>query len=229
MKIKLLIVLLTGLMLGFCSIMPPISDPIPTSQDSLPATKPADVAVYQSGIASWYGRDFHGKRTANGEIYDMYKLTAAHRTLPFNTFVEVENLENNHKIVVRINDRGPFVKDRIIDLSLIAAQKIEMEDQGTARVALKIIKPAEQMPQLNRISHGNGGFYLQAGAFSVKKNAFRLLKQVRRLFPRLDFSIYFKGGFYKIISKEILSRDKAEDYRNRLGVHGIATFIKQHQ
>lgn len=183
----------------------------------------------QTGIASWYGRDFHGKRTANGEIYDMYKLTAAHRTLPFNTFVEVENLENNQKIIVRINDRGPFVNDRIIDLSFKAAQEIEMEDQGTARVAIKVIKPAEQIPRMGPISSRSGSFYLQAGAFSVKRNANKLLKKVRRLLPELAFSIYFKSGFYKVISKEIASRDRAEQYQERLLDHHIETFIKEYQ
>lgn len=96
--------------------------------------------LVQTGIASWYGSDFHGKRTADGEVYDMDKLTAAHKYLPFNTLVEVENLDNNKKVLVRINDRGPFVEGRIIDLSRKAAQRIGIEDTGTARVRLRIVK-----------------------------------------------------------------------------------------
>ncbi|HNF85341.1 MAG TPA: septal ring lytic transglycosylase RlpA family protein [bacterium] len=95
---------------------------------------------YQTGVASYYAHKFHGRKTANGEIFDMHKLTAAHRTLPFNTLVKVTNLKNNKTIQVRINDRGPFAKDRIIDLSLAAAQKIDMIGSGTAEVRLDIIK-----------------------------------------------------------------------------------------
>jgi len=94
----------------------------------------------QVGIASWYGPGFHGKRTASGEIYDMYAYTAAHPTLPFGTIVKVVNLETKKSVVVRINDRGPFIKGRIIDLSFTAAQQIGMIEKGTAKVGLKIIR-----------------------------------------------------------------------------------------
>ncbi|NIM13990.1 MAG: septal ring lytic transglycosylase RlpA family protein [Candidatus Aminicenantes bacterium] len=98
--------------------------------------------VFQTGIASWYGDgdDFHGKRTANGEIYDMDKLTAAHKTLPFHTLVEVENVDNGKKVTVRINDRGPFIEGRIIDLSRKAAKRIGIYGQGTAPVHLRVVK-----------------------------------------------------------------------------------------
>jgi rare lipoprotein A len=97
---------------------------------------------YQRGVASWYGEgdNFDGKRTANGEIYDMDKLTAAHKKLPFHTRVEVENTKNGKKVIVRINDRGPFLKGRIIDLSREAAKRIGMMGQGTAPVKLRILK-----------------------------------------------------------------------------------------
>ena len=94
----------------------------------------------QEGNACWYGKEFNGKRTANGERFDMNKLTAAHRTLPFGTVVEVTNLSNGKKVVVRINDRGPFTKGRIIDLSYAAAKEIGMLKSGTARVRLRIVK-----------------------------------------------------------------------------------------
>ena len=92
------------------------------------------------GIASYYGSDFHGKKTANGERFDMYDLTAAHKTLPFNTVVKVTNLDNKKSVEVRINDRGPFKKGRIIDLSLGAAKKINLIETGTAEVKLEIKK-----------------------------------------------------------------------------------------
>lgn len=92
-----------------------------------------------SGIASWYGPNFHNKLTSNGEYYNMYDMTAAHKTLPMNTILRVTNLENNKKIVVRINDRGPFVKSRIIDLSNEAAHRIDMVKKGTAPVRIEVI------------------------------------------------------------------------------------------
>lgn len=92
------------------------------------------------GIASYYAEDFNGKKTANGETYDMYKMTAAHRSLPFNTKLKVTNLDNNRSIVVRVNDRGPFKLERIIDLSLGAATQLGMKGSGTARVKLEVLE-----------------------------------------------------------------------------------------
>jgi rare lipoprotein A len=92
-----------------------------------------------SGMASYYGLGFHGKKTASGERFNMYKLTAAHKSLPFGTRVRVTNLDNNKSVIVRINDRGPYAKGRIIDLSLAAARDIGMVKSGTARVRLEII------------------------------------------------------------------------------------------
>ncbi len=92
------------------------------------------------GIASWYGKKFHGKRTASGEIFNMYKLTAAHRILPFGTLVRVKNLENGKEVVVRINDRGPLKRGRIIDLSYGAAKKLGMINTGLAKVRIEVIK-----------------------------------------------------------------------------------------
>lgn len=92
-----------------------------------------------TGVASWYGSDFHGRETANREIYDMYGMTAAHNELPFNTIIEVTNLENGKSCQVRINDRGPHIKNRILDLSKGAAQKIGLEKMGVAEVRIRII------------------------------------------------------------------------------------------
>jgi len=94
---------------------------------------------YITGECSYYAHKFHGRKTANGEIFDMYALTAAHKKLPFGTILEVENLANNKKVTVRINDRGPFVSNRILDLSYAAAEKIEMLQTGTAHIRAKII------------------------------------------------------------------------------------------
>jgi rare lipoprotein A len=94
----------------------------------------------QTGMASWYGKKYHGRPTACGEIFDMNKLTAAHRDFPFGVRVRVTNLDNRKSVVVRINDRGPWKRDRIIDLSYAAAKKIDMLKYGTARVKLEVIK-----------------------------------------------------------------------------------------
>jgi rare lipoprotein A len=106
---------------------------------TLPAPTPARVGNVEEGVASWYGYPYHGRRTSNGEIYDMDQLTAAHQSLPFDTWVRVTNLENGRGVDVRINDRGPFLKNRVIDLSRAAAQSIGMIGPGTARVRVEIV------------------------------------------------------------------------------------------
>jgi rare lipoprotein A len=100
----------------------------------------------ETGIASWYGYPYHGRRAANGEVYDMEAMTAAHRTLPFETWVRVENLSNRKKVEVRVTDRGPFVEGRIIDLSRAAARAIDLIGPGTARVKLVVIAPPRRAP-----------------------------------------------------------------------------------
>jgi peptidoglycan lytic transglycosylase len=107
--------------------------------------KKAYPGFFQRGIASWYGPGFNGRKTASGEIYDMHTLTAAHNILPLNTLVRVTNLSNNKDVVVRINDRGPFVGERVIDLSLAAAQEIGMVAPGTTPVRVSVIGPANSM------------------------------------------------------------------------------------
>lgn len=99
----------------------------------------------QQGVASWYGPGFHGKKTASGSVYNMFDMTAAHNVLPLNTMVKVKNLENGREILVRINDRGPFVNDRVIDLSLAAARKLAMVTPGTAPVQLTVVAPDHPM------------------------------------------------------------------------------------
>lgn len=123
----------------------------------------------EQGIASWYGPGFDGKRTASGEVYDMEELTAAHRRLPFGTRVQVTNLDNGRRAVVRINDRGPFVDNRIIDVSLAAARDLDMLGPGTARVRLTIA----QMSALLTCS------MVQVGAFSDPVNAQRVAQSFR--------------------------------------------------
>jgi rare lipoprotein A len=122
------------------------------------------------GTASWYGNPYHGRRASNGEIYDMDKLTAAHRTMPFGTIVEVRNLSNAREVQVRITDRGPFVGDRIIDLSRAAARQIQMIGPGTAKVRLRVVGLPQAIPA--------GYFAVQVGAFRERENADQLQKRM---------------------------------------------------
>ena len=114
-----------------------------------PAAHPVDLdkidtgKAYQVGVASYYGKKFHGRKTANGEVFNMYKLTAAHRVLPLGTYVKVTNLQNGRWVEVKVNDRGPFIEGRILDLSFAAALELEMVEQGTAKVMIEITRPVE--------------------------------------------------------------------------------------
>jgi len=121
----------------------------PTAQPEVARKKPVkSVKASEVGQASWYGEDFDGKPTASGEPYDMYELTAAHRTLPLGTWVKVTNLRNHRWVLVRINDRGPVPTDRIIDLSYSAAKLLRMSAQGLAKVRLDIVNPPEETSEI---------------------------------------------------------------------------------
>ncbi|HLK50688.1 MAG TPA: septal ring lytic transglycosylase RlpA family protein [Bryobacteraceae bacterium] len=139
---------------------------------NIPAPPSFRVGYSETGLASWYGYPYHGRRAANGEVYDMEQMTAAHRTLPFNTWVRVQNLENHRTAEVRINDRGPFVDGRIIDVSRAAARALQFLGPGTARVRFEVIRlPQAATPSL---------FAVQVGAFQDRKNADRLRSRMAR-------------------------------------------------
>lgn len=143
---------------------------------------PSAYGYEESGIASWYGPQFHGRKTSNGETYNMHGLTAAHKILPMNTHVLVENLDSGKEMVLRVNDRGPFVKDRIIDLSFAAARALGVDGPGTARVRVTALGEAERMTVSGHVeerfvSYQNfkeGEFFVQIGAFANQENAERL-------------------------------------------------------
>jgi rare lipoprotein A len=135
---------------------------------------PRPVGYTETGIASWYGHPYHGRAAANGEVYDMEKMTAAHRTLPFDTWVRVRNLSNRKQVEVRITDRGPFIDGRIIDLSRAAARDIDLLIPGVTKVRLEIIAAPTMV---------KGGQYgVQVGAFQEKGNAERLRREMERRF-----------------------------------------------
>jgi len=137
------------------------------------------VGFVEEGIASWYGPDFHGKKTSNGETYDMYAMTSAHKTLPLGVFVRVTNRANGRQAVVRVNDRGPFVKGRIIDLSFAAAKELGVIGPGTAPVRIEALGYRETVADGSAVyrqpaSYTVGSYSVQVGAFSVRENAQRL-------------------------------------------------------
>ncbi len=161
----------------------------------------------QYGKASWYGREFHGKKTSNGEIYNMYDMTAAHKTLPFDTYVSVRNLKNGRTIEVRINDRGPFAKERIIDLSYSAAKKLGIVGPGTADVEIVALTgPGEpDMSNGKTTSYPvtdlyQGNFTVQIGAFGEWENAEKLRKELARTYQHVYITSYHNGGdtFYRV-------------------------------
>ena len=130
-----------------------------------------------TGYATWYGKKYHGNKTSIGEVYDMYKMTAAHKTLPLPCYVKVTNLKNDKTVIVRVNDRGPFVKDRIIDLSYAAANRLEIIEKGSELVKVELI----DLDKTVKVSTINKQIYIQAGLFSDEKNANNLINKIKKL------------------------------------------------
>jgi rare lipoprotein A len=130
----------------------------------------------QYGVASWYGGEFHGRSTSSGEVYDMYQLTCAHNTLPLGTVVMVTNIENGRSLELKVNDRGPFVKERIIDVSYAASQMLGIWEKGTAPVKVEVVVPGVEPLQR---------FTLQVGSFGDETNAQRLADQLRKTFENV--------------------------------------------
>ncbi|MGB5224975.1 MAG: septal ring lytic transglycosylase RlpA family protein [Arenicellales bacterium] len=133
----------------------------------------------QKGTASWYGKKFHGKRTSSGEPYDMYKMTAAHTVLPIPSYAKVKNLENGRSVIVRVNDRGPFKHNRVMDLSYAAALKLDVVRSGTGRV--EIISIGENTPARQKMSEASGEAqaFIQLGAYSNQDTAYRLQQRLQ--------------------------------------------------
>ena len=154
-------------------------------------------AYSEEGLASWYGRRFHGKKTASGELYDMYAMTAAHPTLPIPSYARVTSLKSGKSVVVRINDRGPFHGKRVIDLSYTAAHKLGLLKSGSGRVRVESIDPADSDTQGEALREG---VYLQVGAFSSQDNAQKLLERLTRALE-LDAShsrIVLNGTLHRV-------------------------------
>lgn len=145
------------------------------------------------GIASWYGEKFHGHTTSNGEVYDMYQLSAAHTRLPLPTYVRVTNLENGREVIVRVNDRGPFHDNRLIDLSYAAAVRLGFADQGVARVRVEALPRNQHASAAQAPAH----YWLQFGAFREERTARQFGQEVSRELGQAT-SIEEEGGVYRV-------------------------------
>ena len=169
------------------------------------------VGYVERGYASWYGPGFHGNKTANGEVYDSHQLTAAHRTLPLGSVVQVRSLTNGRQVTVRINDRGPFVKGRIIDLSLAGAQTLAMIGPGTDRVELRVVRYQERQG-------GWGYLRVQVASFVEQANAQALARRLKgryadvRIVP-VELS---SGRRYRVHVGQFVSEQQAEELAERL-------------
>ena len=180
---------------------------------------PAPVGYSEEGNASWYGLPFNGRRASNGEIYDMNKLTAAHRTLPFETVVRVTNLNNGKTTTVRITDRGPFVDNRIIDLSQAAAREIESIGPGVVPVRLQV---------LGNVDVSAGFFTVQVGAFRERANAERLRERLTASYSPIFIQQIEAGqnSFYRVRVGKISGEEAAQQYADQLrSKEGFTPFV----
>lgn len=185
---------------------------------------------YQAeGIASWYGRKFHGQRTSSGEAYDMYGMTAAHPTLPIPSYVRVIGAQSGKSVIVRVNDRGPFHSDRLIDLSYSAAHKLGLIRSGSGRVRVESIDPANWTPatvaavepeKSPRAADETFGYWLQLGAFGMKSNAEQMLARVKTQVAELADRL-------RLVDGDGVTRLRAGPYSSRAEADEAATLVRR--
>ncbi len=186
----------------------------------------------ERGVASWYGPGFHGRRTASGEPFDMDKLTAAHRVLPLGTFVRVRRADGRAEAVVRVNDRGPFARDRIIDLSRAAALQLGMLEAGTAEVVVEALGEDRGLREGVRVLQARpdwreGDFTVQVGAFSERENAERLASTFRLAGHSVEVVIYDRGDavFHRVRAGRFRDLSSAERGKAEFAARGFAGFV----
>jgi len=175
----------------------------------------------QTGVASWYGPGFHGNPTSSGEVYDQYELTAAHQTLPLGTRVMVTNLENGRAVEVRVNDRGPFVDNRIIDLSRAAANSLGMIGPGTARVRIEVLGGATGQPL------PTAAYAVQVGSFADHQNALRLKAALDRRFEQVRVAPLDANGsrYYRVRVGRFMRRSDAVQLAQAMVPLGLSAII----
>jgi rare lipoprotein A len=186
----------------------------------------------ERGIASWYGTKFHGHTTSNGEIYSMYKMTAAHKTLPIPSYVQVTNLENGRQVIVRINDRGPFHPNRIIDLSYVAAKKLGIASTGTGLVEIRSIDPRSWRRERSGPTPVKAEYraplkpentlYIQAGAFASRYNAEQLKKKLDVLLPKRTVQLAYLASdkLYRVRVGPLPNVDEADKVAQTISNNG---------
>ena len=139
----------------------------------------------EEGYASWYGKRYHGRKTSIGETYDMYQMTGAHKTLPLPCYIKVTNLKNNRSVIIRVNDRGPFIDERIVDLSYAAAHRLEIIQNGSELVKIEMVNPSLAVKNIKEANLNSSpsikSFYIQAGAFSNQDNASYLINRLSKI------------------------------------------------
>jgi rare lipoprotein A len=243
----------TVFMLSACSFGVPIGEPTPIPGSGAPETtrsergNPSSYVVFgkryrvlnssegfrQRGVASWYGTKFHGRPTSSGEVYNMHAMTAAHKTLPIPVYVHVKNLDNGRSIVVRVNDRGPFIDGRIIDLSYAAAKKLGVDGPGTANVEISALSPGESKPSsvvrsipLIDEPDLNPRLYVQMGSFSNPMNANNLVQNLlnaNEASARVSRLQTDNGMFYRVRVGPLFDIDEANAIVRRLKTKGFQT------
>jgi len=206
-------------------------------------TLPSSKGYHERGLASWYGTKFHGKRTSSGEPYDLYAMTAAHKTLPLPTYVEVTNLDNGRSVIVRVNDRGPFHDGRIIDLSYAAAHKLGILATGTGRVEVRAIDPLapDKVPADQPVlvetdtpsaPEAASQLFLQVGAFQNHDNALRLRRSIEEQHlgtVRIVEATTDRGTFYKVQVgplPDTAAADRIARALKPLGVNEARSFVQ---
>lgn len=217
-SLALFVLLLLALGVSCGGKRPPKGEPPPRS---------ARKGATQEGVASWYGNEFHGRPTASGEIFDQDGLTAAHRTLPLGTTAKVTNLENGKEVVLKVNDRGPFVRGRVLDCSRGAARALGFIGAGMAKVRIEVVeegkRPARRQPAAGEVVAGqsldgrplfDGSFTVQVGAFGVEANALRLREKLEREFGEA-YVVRFRE-FYRVRVGHLPSEEAAEALVRRL-------------
>ena len=227
-------------LLNGCSALKKTGKPEPKAlnRSSPPSSKPYSIygkwykplqnshGFKQRGIASWYGDKFHGKKTANGEIYNMHAMTAAHKTLPLGTVVSVRRLDNNKEITVRVNDRGPFVTGRIIDLSCEAAKRIGIADSGTTYVEIAVTGSSDLL-QADSYDYNRGNFTFQVGSFRELANAENLKLKLEKKYQNVHIASYDNGYeiFYRVRVGKCSSLTQAAEYEKKLKTNGYENAI----
>ena len=212
--IPIALALCTGLLVAACARPPAV------------APRPVVLGMAETGLASWYGPDFHGRRTSSGEVFDMYQLTAAHRELPLGTWVVVTNLDNGRAVEVRVNDRGPFVPERIVDVSYAAAGLLDMRGPGVVPVRLVVSRLEGEAASASPVR-----FTVQVGSFTSEENARRLQQILGAGRPDVEVAQRTIGGgnFYRVRVGNFTTRGEAQSAARALAGQGHQVIIMERE